>query len=143
MSEPVQFFWTTDGILAALLVRSQASAVGIEFLTPKEQSQQVGLMTRPKGYVVAAHEHLPQHREISDTNEVLVVRRGRIRISLFDSARKLGPIFELEEGDVVLLGAGGHMVEFIEESEVLEIKQGPYSQAIDKVRFEQAAVDES
>ena len=42
----------------------------------------------------------------------------------------------LNKGDVVLLAFGGHGFEMIEESEIIEIKQGPYAGEMDKVRFE-------
>ena len=38
-------------------------------------------------------------------------------------------------GDVIYLHMGGHGIQFIEESVLLEVKQGPYIQDADKVRF--------
>ena len=42
----------------------------------------------------------------------------------------------LEAGDIILLAAGGHGFEVIEEVEMVEIKQGPYLGDRDKVRFQ-------
>ena len=42
---------------------------------------------------------------------------------------------ELIQGDVILLAFGGHGFEMIEDSEIIEIKQGPYCGEFDKVRF--------
>jgi hypothetical protein len=42
----------------------------------------------------------------------------------------------LTAGDVVLLSRGGHGFEMLEESELIEVKQGPYDSDNDKIRFE-------
>ena len=42
----------------------------------------------------------------------------------------------LTSGDVVLLSRGGHGFEMLEESEIIEVKQGPYESDNDKIRFE-------
>ena len=47
----------------------------------------------------------------------------------------------MEAGDVVLLAYGGHGFEMIEESEIIEVKQGPYAGEMDKVRFEPIGKD--
>ena len=42
----------------------------------------------------------------------------------------------LKKGDVILLINGGHGFEMLEKTEMIEIKQGPYSNDKDKTRFE-------
>jgi hypothetical protein len=42
----------------------------------------------------------------------------------------------LYPGDVILLAHGGHGFFMIEESEIIEVKQGPYAGEEDKVRFD-------
>ncbi len=42
----------------------------------------------------------------------------------------------LEAGDVILLVQGGHGFEVLEELEMFEVKQGPYTEDRDKKRFE-------
>jgi len=41
----------------------------------------------------------------------------------------------LGRGDVILLIAGGHGFEVIEELNMVEVKQGPYAGEMDKTRF--------
>jgi hypothetical protein len=36
---------------------------------------------------------------------------------------------------VILLSNGGHGFEMLEESEIIEVKQGPYCGEMDKIRF--------
>ena len=40
------------------------------------------------------------------------------------------------KGDIVLLAYGGHGFEMIEDSEIIEVKQGPYLDEVDKIRFD-------
>ena len=42
----------------------------------------------------------------------------------------------LNQGDVILLAYGGHGFEMLEDSEIIEVKQGPYAGEMDKIRFE-------
>jgi hypothetical protein len=39
-------------------------------------------------------------------------------------------------GDVILLAYGGHGFEMLEDTEIIEVKQGPYAGDGDKTRFE-------
>jgi hypothetical protein len=125
-----------DGLRLATIVRSTFSTDGIVFLTPDEYSQQLGYMRRPSGYFIDAHSHNVVDRQVSLTQEVLFVRSGRVRVDLFDAQRQhvatrvLGPL------DVILLSAGGHSFEILEEAELIEVKQGPFVGARDKTRFD-------
>lgn len=125
-----------DGeVLLALILRSNFSREGIHFFTPKEFSQQLGYMKRQKGYVIQPHIHNHINRDVSLTQEVLFIKRGKVRMEIFDLTKN--PIREiiLEAGDVVLLASGGHGFEMLEESEVIEVKTGPHIGDEDKTRF--------
>lgn len=120
----------------AILVRSDASVDGIEFFTPGTFSQQLGLMSRPSGYVVPAHTHNLVERTITQTQEVLLLRKGRIRVTIYGLEDQAISVLEMAPGDVILLAHGGHKIEMLEKSEILEVKQGPYAGPNDKTHFE-------
>jgi mannose-6-phosphate isomerase-like protein (cupin superfamily) len=92
-------------------------------------------MHRPAGYIIEPHLHLPAPREVSYTKEVLFVRSGRLRADFYDEQRNYLESVLLGAGDVVLLSRGGHGFEMLENSEIVEVKQGPYVGERDKVRF--------
>jgi mannose-6-phosphate isomerase-like protein (cupin superfamily) len=120
----------------AIILRRGYRREGIEFFTPHEFSQQLAYMKRPSGYVIAPHVHNPVKREVHLTNEVLFVRSGRVRVDFYSDVRKYLSSSVLEAGDVILLASGGHGFEMLEESEMIEVKQGPYAGDEDKTRFD-------
>lgn len=122
--------------LLALIIRSDFSEDGIKFFTPKEFSQQLGYMKRPRGYVVQPHIHNHVLRDVSLTQEVLFIKSGKVKMQIFTPEKEL--FFEtiINSGDCVLLASGGHGFEMLEESEIIEVKTGPHVGEEDKTRFE-------
>ena len=125
----------------ALIVRRNFRQDGIEFFTPGSFSQQIGYMNRPAGYVIAPHVHCPVRREVQYTNEVLLIKSGRLRVDFYTPGQDYLQSTILEAGDVVLLAQGGHGFEMLEPTEIIEVKQGPYAGERDKQRFEPVARD--
>lgn len=125
--------------LLSIIVRHDFQKEGIEFFTPDDFSQQLAYMNRPKGYVIPPHVHNAVPREVFFTKEVLVIKSGRVRVDFYSDERVYLESTILEAGDVILLAYGGHGFEMLEESEIIEVKQGPYAGELDKVRFEPVA----
>lgn len=132
MTSPIEIV-KVDHQVAAIIVRSHFNPDGIQFVTPDEYSQQLGYMRRPAGYVIQPHIHLQVERRASFTQEVLYVRKGRVRVDFYRDDESYVESREIAVGDVILLSTGGHGFEMIEESELIEVKQGPYLD--DKRRF--------
>ncbi len=132
MLEAIEF----NGKQLALIVRSNFSAEGIQFFTPNTYSQQLGYMKRPLGYVIPPHVHNPVRREVEYTKEVLIIRRGLVRVDFYSEDQAYLQSSLLHAGDIILLAYGGHGFEMLEESEIIEVKQGPYAGDQDKTRFE-------
>lgn len=124
-----------QGKLLALIVSHQFQKPGIHFFTPNELSQQLAYMRHPAGKMIQPHVHNPVAREVSYTQEVLFIRKGKMRVDFYDETQKYLESRILEGGDVILLATGGHGFEVIEEIEMFEVKQGPYAGEADKTRF--------
>ena len=120
----------------ALIIRKSFQKDGIEFLTPDSYSQQLAYMNRPFGYVIEPHVHNPIAREVVFTREVLFIKSGKVRIDFYDEEKSYIKSSILEQGDVVLLASGGHGFEILEQTEMIEVKQGPYAGDQDKTRFD-------
>jgi hypothetical protein len=125
-----------NNILLALIIRASYEKEGISFFTPDDFSQQLGYMKREKGYVIEPHVHNPVTREVVWTQEVLYIKTGKVRVDFYDESKVYLESRFLFTGDVILLASGGHGFTMIEESEIIEVKQGPYSGDKDKTRFE-------
>lgn len=119
----------------ALIIRASFDEPDITFFTPPNFSQQVASMTHPKGKKIDPHVHNFINRHVFYTQEVLFVRRGRVKVTLYSSDREFIDDRILESGDVILLCGGGHAFEMLEETSIIEVKQGPYLGDEDKTRF--------
>lgn len=125
-----------DGKLLAIIIRAAYEKNGIEFFTPGEFSQQLGYMKRGKGHVIEPHVHNLVARNVELTQEVLFVRSGEVRVDFYNDNKEYLESRVLLKGDVILLAHGGHGFEMLAESEMIEVKQGPYCGDEDKVRFD-------
>jgi mannose-6-phosphate isomerase-like protein (cupin superfamily) len=105
------------------------------FLTPSELNLQVGFVVYPAGGEVARHLHRPLERHIVGTSEVLVVKEGRCQMDIYDDDRRLVATRELRKGDIMLMVGGGHGFRMLEDTVLLEVKQGPYTGLDEKERF--------
>ena len=120
----------------AIIIKDNYTSEGIEFFTPDDFSQQLGYMNRKKGYAIKPHVHNLIHRDVTLTQEVLIIKKGKVRVDYYDDNKNYLESTILNGGDIILLADGGHGFEMIEDSEIIEIKQGPYAGENDKVRFD-------
>lgn len=125
--------------LISIIIRDSFAKDGIEFVTPNEFSQQLAYMQHPKGHEIVPHFHNEVHRTIKYTQEVLVIKKGKLRTDFYDDDCNYLQSTVLEKGDIILLCSGGHGFEVLEDLAMVEIKQGPYVGPEDKTRFEGVA----
>ena len=120
----------------AIIIKADYKKEGIEFFTPDDYSQQLAYMKHPEGKIILPHVHNEVKRQVHFTQEVLVIKSGKIRVDFYTQSKEYLESFILEEVDVILLASGGHGFEVIEDVEMFEIKQGPYAGENDKIRFD-------
>lgn len=120
----------------ALIIRATYDEPGIKFFTPANFSQQVAYMKHPTGHKIGAHVHNLLIRQVLYTQEVLMIRKGKVKVSLFNSDKEFIGDRMLNSGDLILLCGGGHSFEMLEETSMIEVKQGPFAGDGDKTRFE-------
>ena len=122
--------------LLALIISNKFKESGIHFFTPNELSQQLAYMRHPAGKIIQPHVHNPVPRQVHYTQEVLILKKGKLRVDFYDEQQNYLESHILEAGDVILLATGGHGFEVLEEIEMFEVKQGPYAGDSDKTRFD-------
>ena len=121
--------------MISIIIYSEYKNDGTEFFTPNNFSQQLACISRPKGHKIEAHLHKPVPRNVKYTQETLFIKKGRVKINFYDEDKQHIAVRELKTGDVILLVSGGHDFTMLEDSEIIEVKQGPYAGNGDKERF--------
>lgn len=132
----------SDGKILAIIVKSGYNKEGIHFFTPNDFSQQLAYMHHSAGHVILPHVHNKVERTVMYTKEVLVVKSGKMRCDFYSDDKQYIESSTVSTGDVILLASGGHGFKCLEETELFEIKQGPYSGEGDKTRFKGVDDDE-
>ena len=122
--------------IISIIIYSEYHKDGIEFFTPNDFSQQLAYMNRPAGYKIAPHVHNKVQREVFYTQEVLFIKNGKVKVDFFDEEQKYLETRILKTGDVILLASGGHGFEMLEQTEMIEVKQGPFAEDKDKTHFQ-------
>ena len=126
----------------AIIIRNNFQKEGVEFFTPNDYSQQLAHMSHKKGKMIDAHVHNEVKRDVRLTQEVLLIKKGKLRVDFYNDEQCYIESRILEEGDVILLASGGHGFEVLEDMEMIEIKQGPYLGDKDKTRFSHVKKEE-
>ena len=123
--------------LFALIVRGKyRNKKGITFFTPNNATQQFGYMKHKRGHVIEPHKHKKRLTHILSTTEVILLLKGSLRIDFYSQKKMYLFSKIVNQRDIVLLVHGGHGFKVIKDVEMIEVKQGPYSLANDKVKFD-------
>jgi hypothetical protein len=123
------------GVVLAYIARAGAPPSQTTFLTPDECGLQVGHVVYPAGGEIPRHVHLPIERHLVGSTEVLMLQRGRCEVDVYTQDQRLVTTRELQVGDILIAVSGGHGFRVLEDTILLEIKQGPYPGGAEKARF--------
>ena len=127
--------------LFALIVRRQfRKKSGINFFTSREATQQFGFMKHKKNHFIKPHKHNKRLTKILRTTEVILLLKGTLRVDFYNDKYKYLFSKRINERDIIMLIHGGHGFKVLKNVEMIEVKQGPYSLASDKIKFK--TVDE-
>ena len=113
---------------------------GINFFTSKEATQQFGFMKHKKNHIIKPHKHNKRLTRILRTTEVILLLKGTLRVDFYNDKYKYLFSKKINERDIIMLIHGGHGFKVLKNVEMIEVKQGPYSLASDKIKFK--TVDE-
>lgn len=114
-------------VLARHIPAEAAWQDGLKFFSTDGDYQQVGTWGYGQGKNLLAHTHNEVSRDVLWTQEVIYIRRGRVRADIFDTSDQKVAELEAGAGDILILLRGGHGYQILENgTQVLEIKNGPY-----------------
>lgn len=101
---------------------------GAKFVSERDWSLQVGLMTLPLGHTIQAHAHLVQNSlRAQPTQEFLFVVSGKMVVDFFDESGEHFHTETLPQGKALLHIWGGHSFRFLKPTRLIEVKSGPYA----------------
>jgi hypothetical protein len=143
MIEYIKKAHDSGGVLAILITADEPAGLhperelrkGIRFVTDESSDQQVAIIEHQAGHRIEPHVHLPVQRIIRSTPETIIVLSGVVEAEIYTMATELVCRRTLREGDVLVLLGGGHGFTVVEPCRLIEVKQGPFDQSMDKVRF--------
>ncbi len=115
-----------DDLLLAVIVRDGTDdKEELLFPTPEGFPLQLGIHDRKKNIYLKRHNHVP-FAELKNlrVQEFIYVEKGKLEFVLYHEKKEIKRVV-LTAKDMILLNCG-HSVEFLEDSKIIEIKQGPY-----------------
>lgn len=114
-------------VLYAIVVKSDEVEDGLKFYTQESDFLQMGTWKYPRGKALKAHAHKICERTSNLTQEFIIVKKGALRLDVYDKSDALLTSVTMRQGDFGILLNGGHGYEILEDAtEVVEVKNGPY-----------------
>lgn len=125
------------GQILTIIYRDKDWVEGLNFITPNELFVQVGSWWYPEGKKLVSHAHKDFERKAMRTQEMTFVKKGSMRVLLYDDNQNYLQDFILYEGDLAVFAYGGHGYEILEDNtKIIEAKNGPFVDVeTDKIKF--------
>ncbi len=114
-----------EGKIFALILRGYYEPEGVNFITSEDNALQLGILKHHQGVKIKPHVHKSLPKTINEVQEVLHIEYGKVEAEFYESGKKIGSAI-LNSGDTILLLSGGHGFNILEDSKIIEVKQGPY-----------------
>ncbi len=124
-------------ILARIIRHDSLWQKGLNFFSKDEEFIQVGTWGYELDKTLKAHSHNEVVRQVPKTQEVLFVKQGKLSAKIYGKDDDFVAEVEVLAGDLIIMLEGGHSYKILEDNtQVLEIKNGPYVGAeLDRRRF--------
>jgi hypothetical protein len=116
-----------DGKTIAIVVKRDSDKDGVNFVSKQEYPLQLGFSSYKQGATIKAHFHIEKEVLINKNQEVVHIKSGRTIVNLYDLKGEKITSVELSDGDTIFFVDGGHGFEMLEDTKIIEVKQGPYS----------------
>ena len=116
-----------DGKIIAIVVKRDFDKDGVNFISKENYPLQLGISSYKQGAKIKAHFHIEKELTINKLQEVVYIKRGRTIVNLYDLNGEKFTSVEISDGDTIFFVDGGHGFEMLEDTKIMEVKQGPYS----------------
>tara|TARA_B100001250_G_scaffold152432_1_gene130888 strand:+ start:145 stop:576 length:432 start_codon:yes stop_codon:yes gene_type:complete len=121
-------------LLAMILPEKKIFKPGVNFITPDHFALQLGFISHKSNTYIKPHTHRNYLRKIKKTTEILLIRKGSIRVDFYSGKKYLFSNV-VKKNKILVLLEGSHGFKILKNCSIIEIKQGPFSMALDKEKF--------
>ena len=111
----------------AIIIDGNDLPEGLKFYTENDKFVQVASWKYNGGHTTKPHSHKISERTSNITQELVYVKKGSLKATLYSNNEEIISTKILKEGMCILIFRGGHKYEILEDNtEVFEVKNGPY-----------------
>ena len=121
-------------VLAMIVSEKKNFKSGVNFITPGRLPLQLGFINHKSKTFIQPHTHKNYLRKIKKTTEILLIRKGSLRVDFYSNKKYLFSKI-VNKNKILILLEGSHGFKILKNCSIIEIKQGPFSLALDKERF--------
>jgi sulfur relay (sulfurtransferase) DsrF/TusC family protein len=114
------------GCHIATIIKSDFVNGGVNFFSKEGDPLQLGINIYKKNDKIIPHYHIKKELIISTIQEVVHLDLGRSIVTFYDVDNEEFGSRELKTGDTIIFFCGGHGFEILEDTRIVEVKQGPY-----------------
>jgi hypothetical protein len=124
-------------LIAMIIDEKKFFKKGVDFVTPDFLPLQLGFIKHKSKTFIKPHTHNTYLRKIKKTTEVLLIKKGSLRVDFYHNKKKYLFSKVVNKDHILILADGSHGFKIIKDCSIIEIKQGPFNIALDKKRFNQ------
>ena len=131
-----EYVFDGAGNLICIISRTVSTTETVSFIKRKNANLEVGFMNRGPQSPVKLHKHMPrQSNSFQQTEEVIIQLNGLLKLALYADDKDFIKEIELTGPSVTILISGYHSFDFLEPTDLIEVKTGPYQNLQDKEYF--------
>ena len=92
-------------------------------------------MSHNKHHIINPHVHINKKKVIKNMSELLIIFSGKLKVYFYNKKNIRSKSVTLNKKDMILLIKGAHGFKVLEKTEMLEVKQGPFTGDQDKLKL--------
>ncbi len=115
-----------EGVHVATYVKPSEVPPGLNFVTTDDKFMQLGIWKYDKNHELPPHFHNEFERKSYKTNEFVFVAKGKLQSDLYSEQGEFIETVIVNEGEGILLHNHAHHYKILEDSIILESKNGPF-----------------
>ena len=110
----------------AIVVRKDFKKEGVNFISDPDFPLQLGISNYKKNEEIKAHFHIENEIKINKIQEIVYIKKGKTLVNLYNKDGSKFKSIEFTTGDIIFFVEGGHGFNKLAETDIIEVKQGPY-----------------